>query len=77
LLTLIPKWGFAVQEKAATFARLLEADELFLTNAVRGIQWVERCEDKYFNSLKTKILYELLVAEFNEMDQPEKPPHSP
>ena len=68
LLALMPGWGYDVQEKAATFARLLQADELFLTNAVRGIQWVRECHEKKFNSLKTKALHDRLIHEMALLD---------
>lgn len=68
LLALMPQWGYAVEEKAATFARLLRADEVFLTNAVRGIRWVRICENKQYNFLKTKILHHHLVQEMTRMD---------
>jgi len=44
------KWNDAFvlnhQEKSVTTNELLEADEIFLTNAVKGIQWVGQVEDK-------------------------------
>ena len=63
LLTLIPTWGYAVQEKSATFAQLVQADEVFLTNAVQGIQWVGNCGGRDFNHLKTSSLHKLLITE--------------
>ena len=68
LLALMPTWGYAVQEKAAIFARLLQAEEVFLTNAVRGIQWVEICAEKKYNSLKTRDLHDRLVCAMAAMD---------
>ncbi len=68
LLTLMPGWGYAVQEKAATFARLLQAEEVFLTNAVRGIQWVRSCQNINFNNLKTRAIHDLLVARIAGMN---------
>jgi len=35
-----------VKEKSVTTNELLEADEIFLTNAVKGIQWVGQVDDK-------------------------------
>ncbi len=40
LLDKLPEWGFSVAEKAALPIELALADEVFLTNAVRGVQWV-------------------------------------
>lgn len=58
--------GIKVQKKAAGFASLLEADEVFLTNAVQGIRWVQFLEGKelscersvYFNKLMVNYLHE-------------------
>ena len=69
LLALMPQWGYAVQEKSATFARLLQADEVFLTNAVRGIRWVSTCEKRQYKCLKTKVLYNKLVREMGRMKE--------
>ncbi len=69
LLTLIRQWGYAVEEKPATFARLLRADEVFLTNAIRGIRWVHTCEKKQYNCLKTKILYKNLIQEMKQLGE--------
>ncbi len=68
LLALMPEWGYAVREEAATFASLLQAEEVFLTNAVRGIQWVRICAGKKYNSLKTRGLHDRLVREMALMD---------
>ncbi|MCB0543316.1 MAG: aminotransferase class IV family protein [Saprospiraceae bacterium] len=62
LLTLTNAAGYAVKEKSATFADLLNAREVFLSNAVRGIRRVREIEGVVFESEKTKILHELLVA---------------
>ncbi len=51
-----------VAQKAATFADLLAADEVFLTNAIRGIQWVHVCEKTVFNHIQTSRLHQKLVA---------------
>jgi len=40
LLQTLPKAGFPVQEKATTREDLEAAEEVFLTNALRGIKWV-------------------------------------
>ncbi len=40
LLSLLPAWGYAVGELAATTQTLIEAECIMLTNAVRGIRWV-------------------------------------
>lgn len=52
-----------VAEKPVSKEELLEADEIFLTNAVKGIQWVGMLEDKRLSPpMKTIALYRDLVA---------------
>ncbi len=54
--------GFKVYECNISPGEMLRADELFLTNAIRGIQWVASYRTKrYFNST-AKSLIELLNA---------------
>lgn len=48
LLHLLPRSGCSVSEKSIEYGELMDADEVFLTNAVRGIRWVSRCEGKVF-----------------------------
>ncbi len=57
LLESAPASGFAVQEKPATFAALRQADEIFLTNAIRGIVPVRDFAGQSLADLKTKGLF--------------------
>jgi len=43
-----------VKEKEIHIDELFEADELFITNALRGIKWVKSLENKSFASFQTK-----------------------
>jgi len=61
LLRLRASSSLPVQEKQATFATLLAADEVFLSNAVRGIRGVRKFEGRVFDSNKTKTLHEQVV----------------
>ncbi len=61
LLALTKAAGYEVIEKSATFADLSTAEEVFLTNAVRGVRWVRNCEGKEFKNTKTAAIYDLLV----------------
>lgn len=45
----------SIQEKD-----LLEADEIFLTNAIKGIQWVGNFQNKKYQNTQTKLLSEAL-----------------
>jgi len=59
--------GSTIIEKAATFAELLEADEVFLTNAIQGIRWVRFLEDKEYPGAKVFCLYKLTVNYINSL----------
>ncbi|HEX6171461.1 MAG TPA: aminotransferase class IV [Chitinophagaceae bacterium] len=49
--------GFLTQESVLTEDVLLQADEIFLTNAVTGIRWVKECRGKtYKNIVSSKLL---------------------
>lgn len=48
LLQLAPQLGFEVVEQRLTLADIEQADELFVTNALRGIMPVERLEERRF-----------------------------
>lgn len=48
--------GFVVNETSVTTLDLLECDELFLTNAARGIQWIVGFRNKrYFNKSALRL----------------------
>jgi branched-chain amino acid aminotransferase len=52
LCRLIQEDGWIVQEKSAQIADILGADELLLTNAIRGIRWVRKFEEKIYTCEK-------------------------
>ena len=55
----------SIQEKALTIDTLRNADEVFLTNAVRGIKWIKQVEQQnYGNDFTKNILYPLLKIVF-------------
>ena len=55
-----PDSGFLVQESVFTENILLQADEVFLTNAITGIRWVKECRGKiYKNTISSKLFIEL------------------
>lgn len=51
-----------VQEGTITSNDLLEADEIFLTNAIRGIQWVKQFQGKEYVNEQTKKLFQALCS---------------
>lgn len=48
VLGILPKMGYEVVEKSISPFDLQKANELFLTNATRGVQWVEKYRKKTF-----------------------------
>lgn len=53
--------GMRVSEKIITKAFMAEADEVFLTNAVRGIQPVETIHHKVYPSKATRYIFDLIA----------------
>lgn len=66
LIPLLIRNGLKVVECALTKKDLLEADELFLSNTIHGVQWVKAFENKrYYHTTSGKII-ELLNREVSE-----------
>jgi branched-chain amino acid aminotransferase len=58
LLSELPSIGYTVTEKETSVDDLLDADEMFLTNAVSGLRWVGEFKGKtYGNTLASKIFH--------------------
>lgn len=56
--------GFTVYESSLSPQNLLAADEIFLTNAIKGIQWVGSYQNKrYFNNTSKKLIELINVKE--------------
>jgi branched-chain amino acid aminotransferase len=62
LLENMPHAGFPIVEKPVTSEDLLNADELFLTNAIRGIRWVRSFKSTTFTNSLTASLFHQLIA---------------
>jgi len=62
LLENCKKHGIIVHQNKITEAELLEADEVFLTNAIQGIRWVKRFKEKEYGFEKTLALYHDLLS---------------
>ena len=60
ILRIAEKLNINIFEGMVNGSMLQQADELFLTNAVKGIQWVESYKDKqYINETIKQIIEEL------------------
>ena len=46
----LPEIRMTVSEKVAEKQDLLEADEIFLTNAISGLRWVRQFENKTYGN---------------------------
>jgi len=53
--------GIPITEAALTTDELLAADEVFLTNAIRGIRWVKQVASSAYQCSASKMLYHQLV----------------
>jgi len=60
LLAIMPGAGFEVEERTVTIDDLLAADEVFLTNAIRGIRWVAAFREARYKHSLTTALYQKL-----------------
>jgi branched-chain amino acid aminotransferase len=60
--------GYIVRQERVLEEDLVAADEIFLTNAIRGIRWVSSFRGKTFSSGRTAKLYAQLMATFYHQD---------
>lgn len=65
----ISKTGFAVIETAIDIEMLLSADEVFLTNVIRGIQPVTSCLTINYPINFSRTLFEMLVKPLTTVEQ--------
>ena len=61
LLQQLAAAGYTINEQPLTPDDLLSADEVFLTNAVRGIRAVGKCRNRSYSSSLTKEIHGLLM----------------
>jgi branched-chain amino acid aminotransferase len=58
LVNELKKENYSIIEKEIKIEDLLDADEVFFTNALRGIQWAEKFRDKTYKNTITKKIFE-------------------
>lgn len=59
----LKKQGIAVHQRIIEEKTLLEADEVFLTNAINDIRWVKSYKDKLYQASFTRQFYSSLFSE--------------
>lgn len=57
---------FFIKEKSLTLLELEQADEIFLTNAIRGIQWVHQFNDVVYSNKITRDLNDHFLLKYNK-----------
>ena len=59
-------WGYSIEEKSIKSFELIKADEVFLTNSIKWIQWVSRYKKKYFkNDISADLFQKLQLLVFD------------
>lgn len=58
ILEIAASLGMEVVKQKCPVSLLEEADEVFLTNAIRGVQWVRKFKKKRYSSEKTRVIYD-------------------
>ena len=53
-------WGYTIEEKNMKIFELIKADEVFLTNSIKWIQWVGAYKKKYFTNKISSDLFQKL-----------------
>lgn len=61
LIEKIQAAGYAIEEMICPKQKLLEAEEVFLTNALTGIRWVQQFRDKTFTNKLSSQLYKQFI----------------
>ncbi len=61
LITVLKENGLPCIQKEITAAELLDAHEVFLTNSIYNIRWVQQCGNSTFRNDMTRKIYSLLL----------------
>jgi branched-chain amino acid aminotransferase len=66
VIQLADVYGYSVRENPITAIDLSAADEIFISNAVKGIQWVSEYGGKSYKNATSKNLSDLLNKPFTQ-----------
>ena len=69
MLEQLPAAGCPVEETPITVAELLSADEVFLTNALRLLRPVGRCDNTEYRTGRSAELFQVLQGKWENTDQ--------
>jgi branched-chain amino acid aminotransferase len=61
LIEQLPLAGYVIEERQITVDDILQADEIFLTNAIKGVRWVQQCDKSKYNNRIAKAIYNDLL----------------
>ena len=64
LISVLQKNNYDLKIQHISQQDLLDADEIFFCNAVRGIRWVKSLGNKTYSSQITKSIFNLMIQEF-------------
>jgi len=64
LIALLQKNNFKIEIQSITQQDLLNADEVFFCNAIRGIRWVNNLGNKIYRNNITQAVFDLLLQQF-------------
>ena len=57
--------NFHIMESCLTVDDLLQAQEVFLSNAIYGIKWVERFRDVHYQQIQTSWVFNSIIRKLN------------
>lgn len=61
LLKCLQQEKYKVEESTITIEDILQADEIFITNTIKGIAWVKQCGNVEYKKKLTKILFKKFI----------------
>ncbi|MFN2437910.1 MAG: aminotransferase class IV [Chitinophagaceae bacterium] len=62
----LKKHNYVLKQGVISVDMLLQADEVFLTNAIRGVKWVKSFREKEYDCTETRNIYNILIKGFGQ-----------